>query len=392
MRSAWSLAWLAKNSAPERLSGVARLDDPLVGALLDPAGLIGLDKAAWLSVLIRARQSGVLRRLAALSEESGILDRLPEAVQRRFAVQRLLIERNRTDMRFELYCVQQALQQPNPPIIALKGAAYVIGDLPLGRRRMCADLDLMVPKEWLATVESTLIAQGWQRAELTSYDESYYRRWMHELPPLLHPDRGMIVDIHHAISPLTGRYQPSTEALLAAAIPIDGSRLEVLCPADMVLHCGLHLFAEEFAAGLSGLVDLHELLQHFGRDEEFWNQLVARTRLHRLERILYYMLRYTKVLLGTAIPPRVERAAEAGAPPAHLRLLMDLLFGAVLIPPDPGRRQPGRVIALWLLYVRAHWLRMPLPLLAYHLCKKALQRRRTGVIPPPSDYRRPEMP
>jgi hypothetical protein len=189
-----------------------------------------------------------------------------------------------------------------------------------------------------------------------------------------------MVDIHHALSPLTGRYRPSTDALLAASVPIEGTRLQMLRPADMALHCGLHLFAEEIASGLSGLTDVHELLQHFGRDEEFWDQLMVRARLHGVERILYYMLRYTKLLLGTAVPPPVERAADVGAPPAYLRWLMDLLFRTVLIPPHPGRRKPGRALAVWLLYVRAHWLKMPLPLLAYHLSRKALQRRRKGLM------------
>lgn len=379
MRPTWSLAWLTKNSAPERLSGTARLDDPLVHALLNPAGLIGLDKTRWLNLLSRARQSGLLRRLAALSEESGILDRLPEAVQRRFAVERLLIERNRTDIGFELYCVQRALKPVDTPIVVLKGAAYLVGDLPLGRRRMCADLDLMVPKTCIDAVESTLVVAGWKRAELTTYDDHYYRTWMHELPPLVHPERGVMVDLHHTIHPPTGRYKPSADALFAAAVPVGDSRLKTLCPADMVLHCGLHLFAEEFITGLSDLTDLHELLQHFGQDEKFWGQLLARARLHGLERILYYMLRYTRLVLGTAIPPRVERAAEVGAPPAALRVVMDVLFRSALIPPRPARRQPGRSIAVWLLYVRSHWLKMPLPLLVPHLCRKALRAGRAAA-------------
>jgi hypothetical protein len=378
MRPTWSLAWLAKNSAPERLSAATPLDDPLVCALLEPARLIGLDTATWLDLLARARRSGLLRRLAALSEESGILERLPEAVQRRFAVERLLIQRNRIDISFELYCVRQVLQEVDSPIVVLKGAAYLLGDLPLGRRRMCADLDVMVPKTCLGAVESALIAAGWSRAEITTYDDHYYRTWMHELPPLLHPERGIMVDLHHTIYPPTGRYEPSTDALFAAAVPNGDSCLKILCPADMVLHCGLHVFAGELMTGLSDLTDLHELLQHFGQDEKFWDQLLARTRLHGLERILYYMLRYTKLVLGTAFPLCAERAAEIGAPPAALGLLMDVLFKSALLPPRAAGRQPGRTIAVRLLHLRAHWLKMPLRLLAYHFCRKMLQGRQNS--------------
>lgn len=377
MRPTWSLAWLAKSSASERRRASGP-DDPLVRALLEPDALIGLDKATWLALLTRARHGGLLRRLAALSQDSGILDRLPEAMQRRFAVERLLVERNRTDIDFELYCVQRALEGVDARLILLKGAAYLAADLPIGRRRICSDLDLLVPKARLGAVESALLAAGWQRAKITPYDERYYRTWMHELPPLFHPERGVTVDLHHAIHPPTGRYAPNSDVLFEAAVPIGESQLRALCPADMALHCGLHLFTEEITTGLSGLMDVHELLQHFGQDEEFWDRLLARTRLHGLERILYYMLRYTGLVLGAAIPPRVARVAERGSPPAALRMLMDLLFRSALMPPDPARRQPGRAVAVWLLYARSHWLRMPMRLLAPHLCRKALLGRRAA--------------
>jgi hypothetical protein len=377
MRPTCSLAWRAKSSDAERprASGPC---DPLLRALLQPDALIGLDKATWLALLTRARQGGLLRRLAAVSHEGGICDRLPEAVQRRFAVERLLVERNRTDIGFEVYCVQRALEGIDEPLILLKGAAYLAADLPLGRHRACSDLDLMVPKVRLGAVERALLAAGWQRAQVTPYDDRYYRSWMHELPPLFHPERGITVDLHHTIHPPTGRYAPNSDALVEAAAPIGNTRLRALCPADMVLHCGLHLFTEEITTGLSDLMDVHELLQHFGKDEEFWDLLLARTRLHGLERILYYMVRYTGLVLGAAIPPRVAHAAERGSPPAALRMLMDLLFRSALMPADPARRQPGRAVAVWLLYVRSHWLRMPLLLLAPHLCRKALSGGRAA--------------
>ncbi len=40
------------------------------------------------------------------------------------------------------------------------------------------------------------------------YDDLYYRRWMHELPPLVHSERGQLVDVHHTILPLTAGRSP----------------------------------------------------------------------------------------------------------------------------------------------------------------------------------------
>jgi hypothetical protein len=71
------------------------------------------------------------------------------------------------------------------------------------------------------------------------------------------------------------------------AVALDDRALKVLCPADMVLHGAAHLFTEESASGLRQLADLHDLLEHFGKEPSFWSELLARSRLHGLERILY---------------------------------------------------------------------------------------------------------
>ncbi len=49
------------------------------------------------------------------------------------------------------------------------------------------------------------------------YDDLYYRQWMHELPPLVHGERGRMVDVHHTILPLTARPTPDAQALIADA-------------------------------------------------------------------------------------------------------------------------------------------------------------------------------
>jgi hypothetical protein len=53
---------------------------------------------------------------------------------------------------------------------------------------------------------------------------------------------------------------------------------------------------------------------------------------------------------------------------------MDLLVLQVLVPGRPEKPGPGASIARWLLYVRSHYLRMPLTLLIPHLWRKAVTR------------------
>ena len=351
--------------------------DPLLLACRSPETLTKLSETAWQDLLLRARQSGLLPRLYSLLEERELLKQIPEKARLQLTNARMFVERNQTDIRFEVNRVVRALSSLGRPIILLKGAAYLLADLPPGRRRFATDLDILVPKEHLDLVERTLLAEGWQRRDISEYDDRYYREWMHEIPALGHPDRLFAIDVHHTILPTTNRYKPNSEALFASAVPLGDRSLKVLCPADMVLHGAVHLFTEEFTFVLRDLADLHDLLGHFGKTAEFWDELLARSSLHGLGRILYYLLRYTQRSFGTNIPNHVETAAQRHTPHMIVRSIMDFLVMSAVIPSTPGQWHPGRAIALWLLYIRSHWLKMPPLLLARHLCVKTLYRWRT---------------
>ena len=52
---------------------------------------------------------------------------------------------------------------------------------------------------------------------------------------------------------------------------------------------------------------------------------------------------------------------------------MDALADRALLPDTDGNAWDSG-IALWMLYARPHWMRMPLRLLTLHLTRKALRR------------------
>src|SRR5262249_24390692 len=142
----------------------------------------------------------------------------------------------------------------------------------------------------------------------------------------------------------------------------------VLAPTDMVLHSAAHLFDEgEFARGLRDLDDLSQLLRHFGRDPKFFAALVERSAELDLRRPLFYALRYTAAILGVAVPRSIAAADRLNPPGVAVRALMDFLFDRALRPDHPDHRDLFGGAALRLLYIRAHWLRMPPHILIPHL-------------------------
>src|SRR5581483_1442714 len=184
---------------------------------------------------------------------------------------RLVCEAQHAAMRREVDEIAAALAPLGVPVILLKGAAYLHARLPAADGRVFSDVDILVPKATLPRVESALMLAGFATTHHHPYDQRYYRRWMHELPPMQHVKRMTILDVHHTIVPETARVHPDAAELIRSAVALAGRPdLAVLAPADMVLHSATHLFHnEELTHGLRDLVDLDALLRHFGRDAAF---------------------------------------------------------------------------------------------------------------------------
>jgi hypothetical protein len=352
-------------------------DRALLRALRDPAILTSLGEPAWRDLLARARASGLLVRLERILAEHGLLDQVPDKVRVQLAEAGWFVRRNQTDLGFEVNRVSRALAHIDPPVILLKGAAYLFAGLPPRHTHFAYDLDILVPRQHLERVEQALRTAGWRSSDRSPHDDRYYREWMHEIPPLWHPDRLFAIDVHHAILPTTSRYKPDTQALFASAVPLPERSLRVLCPADMVLHAAAHLFTEEFISGLRQLALAHDLLEHFGRHDRFWDELLERARRHRLERILFYLVRYRGRIFETQCPAGFATAVQAQRPNALALAIMDAAVMSALHPALPDESRPGRRIALWVLYLRSHWLKMPPLLLARHLATKLLHRLRS---------------
>ena len=345
--------------------------------------MLGLDTGTWNDLIWCARRHGLLARLAIAAEERGILDQVPAKVRELFADACAAAEFNQTVRGFEVRELLRALVGVPVPVVLLKGGAYLLAGLPAARGRMFADIDILVPRDRLADVEAAALAHGWEPVITEAYDQHYYRTWTHQIPPLRHAERGSELDIHHTIAPLTSRAAPDVSALLSDAQALDGGRLKVLAPADMVLHSAVHLFNEQMDMGLRDLMDLHVLLGFFGRNAAFWRDLVAHARRHRLERPLFYCLRYAERFYGTPVPATAKTEVGGFGPNRAVRALMDWLVTEAILPIWPGKRRPGAGLARWLLYVRSHWLRMPPTLLARHLLIKAVARARHSLASQP---------
>jgi hypothetical protein len=347
--------------------------DLVVAALREPPALAGLDSAQWDLLVRQARSAGLLARIAQLVEAGGWRAHVPLAALAHLEAARVLAAAHHEEMRREVEHIMRPLAPLVVPVVLLKGAAYLLGGLPAALGRTFSDVDILVPRQRLDEVETALLLSGWASTHNSPYDQRYYRQWMHELPPLQHIRRQTVLDVHHAILPDTARHRPDSVRLLAAARALPGMpAVHVLAPADMVLHCIAHLFHnEDMRRGLRDLSDLDRLLRHFSATVGFWDELLVRGGELDLERPLHYGLRCAHTILDTPIPAPVLRAAHRAAPGHTLQALMDGLWRRALASPHASASDALTPAANFMLYVRAHWLRMPPGPLLRHLAIKA---------------------
>jgi len=327
----------------------------LVRALRDPASVGQCD---WTALISAARAEQLIGSLAFRMEGQAV----PPRVAAIFEAARLDAASARTQALWEAEMARRALAPLAIPIVLLKGTAFHAAGYEASIGRSVGDLDIMVPRDCLDAVEAALLGAGWEHVkDAQGYDDSYYRRWMHELPPLIHRTRDRMIDVHHTILPLTARPRPDSQALIAASVALEGG-LRMLSPADVIVHAAAHLFADgDLAGGLRNLWDIDRLLREYDAPQ-FWRSLGERARLHQLAPHVGRALRLSNRLYGTPVDKAV-----AGRP-----RLGDRLFEARLLARN-GWGQERRKALRFAFYIRSHWLRMPPLMLARHLWIKAVR-------------------
>lgn len=345
----------------------------LIGLIAHPNNLDQLSLNDWSQVVSVARAANLLGLLCERIKNYGAS--IPNQVQRHLDGAANLSKRQRESVRWEIHELARALAPLETPVLLLKGAAYVAGNLPTRIGRLFGDIDILVPRTMLADVELSLMTHGWASFKQSRYDQRYYRQWMHELPPMVNIHRGTVLDIHHTLLPLTSRYKPDPQKLIDASSQISGlSPLRIPSPLDLLIHSITHLFHEgELHNGLRDLFDIDGLIQHFAMNiPDFWMALLARAEELQLTEQLFLGLFFSKKLLKTPIPNDIlNECQRLNGTTANVTWLIDTLYSESLLPIHSQCNSPITEVARWLIYLRAHWLRMPPHLLGMHLSRKA---------------------
>ncbi len=349
--------------------------DLMLSLLQRPDDLTRLPLPRLDGALRYAETCRLLSSLGRRVRGAGVAERLPQEARDRIFSASMWADEQARALRWESYFVGKILAGRDIPVIVLKGGAYLLGGFANADGRLVSDLDLMVPANHLQEAEQALLAAGYEYHKVDDYDQSYYREWMHELPPLVNPHRGLVVDLHHNVAPPVSRLKIPAERLFEQAVPLVEGFLR-LGDEDLVLHLCVHMFHDgELNNALRELLDLDGLLRTFGADDAYWDRLLDRAQALGLQRPLYYGVACSRRLLETPVPRPVLGRLERFAPvwPAPMMALMC----RGILPETFDQRSLRRTLAINFLYWRSHWLRMPPAMLVKHLFTQ--MRRRGGL-------------
>ncbi len=314
------------------------------------------EPAALKSLIEYAKKQHVLGQMAHVWRDkgSGKLEEIfANAIIQTAADHRQMIyERNR---------VEVALQGSDITPIILKGGAYVNLELRASMGRRVSDLDILVPYNRIKTTAKYLEKAGWETdaSVNNNYDKAFYRKWSHELPPMRHKSRGTILDIHHRLESHAAKISLNHEKMMADASMLDGGRSKTFTAIDLFIHSASHAFSDgEFATPARSLIELYYLYQNLNPEQR--RALISRA-----------------IDVGGLYPVQISLWALAryfGLECLKSDQKVGLLVGfAIRVVVDDSRLKN---LGLFMLYVRGHYMRMPLKYLIPHFVRKLFIRQK----------------
>jgi len=347
------------------------MNNLVVQVLKNPLIIDDFTDNDWMLFVAQGYATYLLGRLCNVISAAGLIESTPDKVKWHLLSAERVSQAHNRDVAIEVRKIKQVLKISGVQPVFLKGTAYLLANDIAAQGRVFADVDVYVPREKIPVVENALRWGGWIQEKLNRHDQAYYRKWMHELPPMVNKARGTTLDVHHSLLPLTSRFKLDSNKLNVVDINIQN----VLPATDRLLHSIVHLFMEtEFDKGLRDLSDIDLLIrEHSGKNQYFWIEIITRAKELGIGRLLFYGVRYSQLILATPVNESVSTQIEAlYAPFKPVLKVMDCVMLKAITTPKSLDKSVATNVAHFALFLRGHWLKMPIHILLYHTAVKSL--------------------
>lgn len=337
--------------------------------VIAPQKAVELSSDEWFHFILILREAKLLASFYHLANQKNCFNHYPEYAQRHLTSACVVAQRQKIQVIFECATLTELLAKINVSPVYMKGANYILRDSINSRGRMISDIDVLVDKQDLQKVEGFLKKQLWHTDELSDYDEKYYRSWAHEIPPMYHLLRDTVLDIHHNIYlPISGR-SPNINTF-TKQLKLTQKQCLVLEDAATVLHSIIHLFMnEDFTNAFRDMLDLHLLFDELGNDD-FWRDLNELAYTSGFHKELYYCLVLRQRLFHSSNPEILTNLNVRFKNATSTFFIHQVLYHG-LTPQHYLLDRFHNKLARFVIFIRGHWIKMPLPILLKHLTIKS---------------------
>lgn len=211
----------------------------------------------------------------------------------------------------ELDRIATLLGNAGIPLVALKNAGIARGIYPCPGCCPMGDLDVLVQKRHFRTAHTILLEAGYhfqfrsaiEKAEIGVAEQGGGTEYWIQLT------NGDTLWLELQWRPVAGRWirpdqEPSAEALMANSIPIEGTAVRLLAPADNLLQVALHTAKHSYirAPGFRLHTDVDRIIRRQPID---WDHFLAQTLHLQVRTPVYFSLLIPKLLFGTPVPLEV---------------------------------------------------------------------------------------
>lgn len=323
----------------------------------------------WKHCLSQAYRVNHVARIYSFLKEQNLQDGIPQPLRWHFTSAYEMYSAHRRDFLYTIEHLSNHLSAIKTEAILLKGAAYALGgDKRVGDGRLFSDIDVFISKEFIASAEQVLKWSGWQYDDKTDYDRSYYLNWMHELPPMGNEALPLSIDVHHHIVPIIARTAFDLPPLTASLIKHSHSEFYFLSPAAQLVHTAMHMLTnDDFSNIFRDALDFY-LNFKANQSREFEATLSKLAYDTSTEKHVFRALRLVNQLFDCEMgEDLLTNISECSTVERFIDRLYLRLIRSTVVQDDPKHT----LFSTWLLWFRAHWLKMPLPILTYHLANKS---------------------
>jgi hypothetical protein len=338
-----------------------------------------IDVFQWQYIIQVLRESNLLAACYARFDQADKLHLLPDFAYKHMSAAYVYSQRQTKQVLFESERITTILQNVNITPVFLKGANYTLRNSRNAPGRVYSDIDVLVNKNEIECAEKSLNENGWRSKVMTQYDDQYYRKWSHEIPPMFNVHSGTVIDLHHNIvPPISGRKPELSQLTQHAEVTENGCT--VLSIEATILHSAVHLtLNEDVTNGYRDILDISILIKDH-HSEKFWSLLLDLSAQTKFSYELFISLQLCEKIAGINVPDYVWEHSIFEPITDIQKWFINHVFYYSVLPHSTFVQSKRHKFAIFCIFIRGHLKKMPLRVLVPHIISKIFLNTRDNVF------------